>query len=124
MTGGFAYAIVILAVPALVLAAGVAAWLHSHDDATRALSLPFAYACVVVCGVTAVRLGIRGQALALATVGPALIAGCALLALRRGLSAASRRGRCSGRRSRSPFLRRRTAIMRPAFSAGTSATTP
>jgi hypothetical protein len=84
VTTGFAYAIAILCVPTLVLAAGVAACLRAQDDATRALSLPFAYACVVICGVVAVRLGIRGQALTLATVGPALLGGGYLL-LRRGL---------------------------------------
>ena len=83
MTTGFLYAIAILAVPALVLAAGVAACLREHDDATRALTVPFAYACVVVCGVTAVRLGVRGEALTILTVGPALLAGAGLLLYRR-----------------------------------------
>ena len=61
----------------------------SHDDATRALSLAFAYACVVCCGILALRLGIRGEALTLATVGPALLAGGLLLFCGgvRGLSA-------------------------------------
>ena len=83
MTAGFVYAIVLLGVPALVLAAGVAACLRDHDDATRALSVPFAYACVVTCGVVAVRLGLRGETLTLGTLGPALLAGGVLL-LRRG----------------------------------------
>ena len=83
MTAGFVYAIVILGVPTLVLAAGVAACLRPCDDATRALSVPFAYACVVICGIVAVRLGVRGQALALTTVGPALLVGAALLLRRR-----------------------------------------
>ena len=83
MTAGFVYAIVLLGVPALVLAAGVAACLREHDDATRALSVPFSYACIVACGVVAVRLGLRGQTLALGTLGPALLVG-GLLLLRRG----------------------------------------
>ena len=83
MTSGFLWALAILGVPTLVLAAGVAACLRAHDDATRALTLPFAYACVVVCAVLAVRLGVRGHALTLMAVGPALIAGAALL-VRRG----------------------------------------
>ncbi|MDX6597293.1 MAG: hypothetical protein QOE87_1180 [Gaiellales bacterium] len=84
MTSGFAYAIAILCLPTFVLAAGVAGCLRSHDDATRALALPFAYACVVICGVTAVQLGIRGEALTFLTVGPALVAGGYLL-VRRGV---------------------------------------
>ncbi len=84
MTTGFLWAIAILCVPTVVLAGGVAACLRSHDDATRALALPFAYSCVVFCGVCAVRLGIRGEALTCATVGPALITGAYLL-IRRGV---------------------------------------
>ena len=84
VTPGFVYAIAILGVPTLVLAAGIAACLRTHDDATRALSVPVAYACVVICGVAAVRLGIRGQALTVATVGPSLLCG-AVLMVQRGL---------------------------------------
>ena len=82
MTTGFAYAIAILGIPVIVLAAGVAGILRTHDDATRALAIPFAYACVVICGVAAVRLGVRGHALAVCAVGPALLCGLVLLARR------------------------------------------
>jgi hypothetical protein len=79
VTAGFIYAIVILGLPTLVLATGVAGVLRTHDDATRALSVPVAYACLVICGVVAVRLGIRGQALTAVTIGPALVGGALLM---------------------------------------------